>query len=62
MSKIRQKIKVGVFEVVIINMEAQGKVIVTVVDKKGKSLGQLRIESDSGWFENEKIGLPINLN
>jgi|JI10StandDraft_1071094.scaffolds.fasta_scaffold876414_1 IS30 family transposase len=62
MSKIRQKIKVGVFEVVIINMEAQGKVIVTVVDKKGKSLGQLRIGSDSGWFENEKIDLPINLN
>lgn len=62
MSKIRQKIKVGNFEVVIINMETQGKVIVTVVDKKGKPLGQLRIGSDSGWFENEKIDLPINLN
>ena len=62
MSKIRQKIKVGNYEVVIINMEAQGKVIVTVIDKKGKSHGQLRIGSDSGWFENEKIDLPINLN
>ncbi len=62
MGRVRQKIKVGNYEVVIINMEAQGKVIVTVVDKKGKSLGQLRIESDSGSFEKGKIDLPISLN
>lgn len=62
MGRVRQKIKVGKYEVVIVNMEAQGKVIVTVIDKKGKSLGQLRIEGDAGWFENGKIDLPINLN
>lgn len=62
MGRVRQKIKVGNYEVVIVNMEAQGKVIVTVNDKKGKSLGQLWIESDAGWFEDGKIDLPINLN
>ncbi len=62
MGRVRQKIKVGAYEVVIINMEAQQKVIVTVIDKTGKSLGQLRIGNDSSWFENGKIDLPINLN
>lgn len=62
MGRIRQKIKVGKYEVVIVNLEEQGKVIVTVVDKKGKSLGQLRINGDSEWFEDGKIDLPINLN
>jgi IS30 family transposase len=62
MGRIRQKIKVGSYEVVIINMEAQGKVIVTVVDKQGKSLGQLRINGDSSWLDSGKIDLPISLN
>ena len=35
MGRVRQKIKVGKYEVVIVNMEAQGKVIVTVIDKRG---------------------------
>lgn len=62
MGRSRQKIKVGKYEVVILNMEAKGWVVVKVLDKKGKSLGQLRIEGDGGWFETDKIDLPINLN
>lgn len=62
MGRVRQKINVGKYQIVIVNLEEQAKVIVTVVDKKGKSLGQLRIEGDAGWFEGGKIDLPINLN
>ena len=62
MGRVRQKIKTGKYQVTIINMEAQGKLIVSVIDMKGKLLGQIRISGDSGWFENRNIDLSLNLN
>lgn len=62
MPKIRQKIQVGEFEVIILNYEAQEKIIVTVVDKNRKVVGSLRISNDTGWMENWKSDLPISLN
>jgi hypothetical protein len=42
MGKIRQKIKVGQFEIIILNFEQQGKVEITVVDKNRKATRRCR--------------------
>jgi hypothetical protein len=62
MARIRQKIQLEKYDVLILNFEVQGKLVVKVLDKKGKSLGEISISGDGRWYENGKIILPISLN
>jgi hypothetical protein len=63
MGRVRQIIKTGNYQVVIVNQEIQGRLMVTINDKKAKTLGQLVIEREHlGVFEEGKIDLPISLN
>ena len=62
MGKIRQKIKVGEFEVIILNYESQEKLVITVVDKNSKVVGKLRVSGDGECMEDGVSIKPFNLN
>ena len=62
MGQTRQKIRVGEFEIVILNYEVQKKVVITVLDKNSKVVGKLRVSGEGDWIENFPINLPINPN